>query len=153
MEHLIAKSGEEVQEQAQDEKEEDGDDDYKWDGVLFATDTDFLEQSKIRILFKDNAADPEDAQLFRMPDYTGEEPTPAVVVEESSAVCEFCYPTQETLQNSSKCMRIFHYFKCYMLAAIIMFGVFFFIFYSLRDGAGTTRSTSGVSNSTTRTSN
>lgn len=135
-----------VESQDGDEVEDEDQAAVKWDGHLFATDTDFLEQSKIRIIFKDNAIEPEDAQLFRMPDYTGEEQPPAVVVQETSALCEFCYPSQSTLQNSSYCMRIFHYFKCYLLAIFIMFGVFFFIFYTLKDS--TSPASSNGTNST-----
>lgn len=55
-------------------------DEFEWDAVLFATDTDFLEQSKIRLFFKANAIVPEDAMLFKMKPYTGEEPAPDVEI-------------------------------------------------------------------------
>ncbi|KAI9094647.1 hypothetical protein DFS34DRAFT_628576 [Phlyctochytrium arcticum] len=40
---------------------------HVYDAVLFATDIDFLEQSRIRGIFRDNALTPDDAKLFEIP--------------------------------------------------------------------------------------
>jgi hypothetical protein len=61
-------------------------DSIEWDAVLFATDTDFLEQSKVRLMFKMNAIVEEDAMLFKMKPFTGEEPAEVNVIEDE--VCD-----------------------------------------------------------------
>ncbi len=47
------------------------DQDQGYDAWLFATDTDFLENSNIRKIFRDNAVVSEDAALFSMPEVKG----------------------------------------------------------------------------------
>ena len=42
-----------------------------YNGLLFATDDDYLSSSKIRKVFLENALTPEDAKLFEMKEYTG----------------------------------------------------------------------------------
>jgi hypothetical protein len=47
-----------------------------WDAILFATDDDYLASSAVRKIFLDNALSVEDAKLFEMKEYTGEEEIP-----------------------------------------------------------------------------
>ena len=109
------------------------DKDAIYDAILFATDNDFLESGRIRAIFKENAVNPEDAQLFEMPPFTGEEESPVTVVVDDSEICEWCYPSQVTLDNSGSCMRVFHQTKCYLLALILMSGMFIFIYIEIRN--------------------
>ncbi|KAJ3224527.1 hypothetical protein HK099_008326, partial [Clydaea vesicula] len=113
-----------------------------WDATLFATDTDFLESSKTRVKFKDNALVPEDAMLFKMKEYTGEEiASVEVIMDDRVFFLDCCYPTQQQLQNSSPLMRIFHHFKCYALAMTLMTGIFLFIFFTLKSSQKATGAT------------
>ena len=43
-----------------------------YDAILFATDDDYLGSSKVRQIFADNALNPEEAKLFEMKEYTGD---------------------------------------------------------------------------------
>lgn len=80
---------------------------FLWDAILFATDTDFLESSKTRLKFKENAIVPEDAMLFKMKEYTGEEEADVeVILEDDLFILDCCYPTAAQLNNSSKFMRV-----------------------------------------------
>ncbi|KAJ3107180.1 hypothetical protein HDU97_004600 [Phlyctochytrium planicorne] len=107
-----------------------------FDAVLFATDNDFLESAKIRSIFKLNSIQTEDAVLFEMKPFTGEEPeSPLVVVIEDNPACEICYPSPATLSRASPCMQTFHRVKCYVAALILMMAMFFFIFFTLRDNS------------------
>ncbi|ORZ30760.1 hypothetical protein BCR44DRAFT_55719 [Catenaria anguillulae PL171] len=119
-----------------------------YDMVLFATDNDFLEQSKIRALFRENACAPEDAQLFEMPPVTSEgSPTSAspsgqdasqltqVVFADDDALCEMCYPSPERIATMSPAWQTFHNCKCYFLALAFAFGIIFFVLMSLRNSA------------------
>lgn len=47
-----------------------------YDAVLFANDNDFLEASKIRQIFRNNAIQSDDAKLFEMKEFTGDDSTP-----------------------------------------------------------------------------
>lgn len=161
---------------------EDGD--VFWDATLFATDEDFLESSKIRLVFKHNALSPDDVQLFKFPEFA----TPAAVLEIRNggtgvvlddmaqvgtdvggsiraaavnggsagngstaagsrsrnggvrapqvvikwSIWDSCFPSRSTLRQASKPVRLFHKFKCYILALIIMFIAFFFIYHTLQ---------------------
>ncbi|KAJ3088877.1 hypothetical protein HK102_007726 [Quaeritorhiza haematococci] len=105
-----------------------------YDAILFATDNDFLEFSKIRAVFRDNAIQPEDARLFEMPPYTGteNEPVPVtVLLDDQNPVCEFCYPSRAALEQQSPFMRTFHKLKCYVLAVALMVGLFLLVYFNL----------------------
>ncbi|RKO94672.1 hypothetical protein BDK51DRAFT_29029 [Blyttiomyces helicus] len=124
-----------------------------YDAILFATDNDFLESSRVRAVFRANAMVPDDAVLFEMPPFLGFEEQPAMVVVDDSAICEWCYPGQVTLERSGPLMRIFHRSKCYVAALILVTGMFIFMFFTLRaqqSGGGSTNVI--ASGSTSRTS-
>jgi hypothetical protein len=44
----------------------------RYEAYLFGTDADYLDNSKTRSFFKDNAINPEDCKLFEMPEVTKE---------------------------------------------------------------------------------
>lgn len=92
-----------------------------YDAVLFATDNDFLEMSKIRALFRENAITSDDAKLFEMPAYTGEESrVPEVEIMEDPLLCECCSPSAESLAHASPAYRWFHLNKCYLLVVLLV---------------------------------
>ncbi|KAI9220567.1 hypothetical protein BC828DRAFT_398077 [Blastocladiella britannica] len=106
-----------------------------YDMVLFATDNDFLEQSKIRSVFRENAAAPEEAVLFEMPEYKGEQAaadqdplmspqSPIVVFIDDDALCDACYPKPDRIATMSPAMQTFHHCKCYFLVLLFAFGSF-----------------------------
>jgi hypothetical protein len=117
--------------------------DIKWDAVLFATDTDFLEQSKTRLFFKNNAIVEEDAMLFKMKPFTGEEPAEVDVVEDDQLLfLDCCYPTNSQLNHNNGMMRTFHRMKCYgmfvtfyswvlVFAALLIGGIVLFIYFTI----------------------
>jgi hypothetical protein len=75
---------------------------------------DYLEHSKIRALFKENALNPEDAALFEMPEYTGEGQTPIrVILEQDGPAC--CYPNPEELRQMSRGRRCLYVYKCHIM--------------------------------------
>ncbi|KAJ3300040.1 hypothetical protein HK104_005036 [Borealophlyctis nickersoniae] len=117
-----------------------------YDAVLFATDNDFLESSRIRAIFRENAVTSQDAKLFEMPPYTGvEQAPPAVVIVDDSAFCEWCYPSPGSLARYGPCMRLFHRTKCYLAAILLVVAMFCFIFFTLRTDKGRQPSTSTAS--------
>ncbi|KAJ3129953.1 hypothetical protein HK098_007219 [Nowakowskiella sp. JEL0407] len=124
--------------------------DFKiYDAVLFATDNDYLETSKIRAIFRENAINPEDVKLFEMPPFTGEDPvTPQNIVVYEPAVCEFCFPSSNALNNMTPGMRLFHQCKCYAFAALLMVGLFVFLFMGLRSNSSLTSTGSTTSTKT-----
>ncbi|KNC98812.1 uncharacterized protein SPPG_05789 [Spizellomyces punctatus DAOM BR117] len=68
-------------EQEQKEEEHEQDDETEstiniYDAILFATDIDFLESSKVRAIFRENAVTPDDAKLFELPPVPAESPSP-----------------------------------------------------------------------------
>lgn len=65
-----------------------------YDAVLFATDDDFLEKSKIRAIFKKNAVSPEDAKLFEMPEYKGTNnfDEGQLILYDDATLCDICFP-------------------------------------------------------------
>ncbi|KAI9204167.1 uncharacterized protein BJ171DRAFT_599350 [Polychytrium aggregatum] len=107
---------------------------HVFDAFLFATDNDFLENRKIRAIFKANAIDPKDAVLFEMPEYTGAEDTPVTVLVDDP-LCEWCYPSPQSLDGANPCVVAFHQWKCYLVALILMGGMFIFIFFTLNSSA------------------
>ncbi|KAJ3343392.1 cop9 signalosome complex subunit [Gonapodya sp. JEL0774] len=79
-----------------------------FEAILFATDNDFLESSRIRMVFKSNAIKPEDATLFEMPPYTGDEqqsPGQTTIVIESPGCLDLMYPNSQQLANSNSFVR------------------------------------------------
>ncbi|TPX34999.1 hypothetical protein SmJEL517_g02515 [Synchytrium microbalum] len=105
-----------------------------YDAILFATDNDFLEGSKTRVIFRENACTVEDAALFEMPPFTGEE-SPVLMVVEEHPLCSWCFPTIESVRGYSPCIRFLHQFKCYLFALLLMFGMFLFIFLTLKNAS------------------
>ncbi|KAJ3034292.1 hypothetical protein HDV00_005200 [Rhizophlyctis rosea] len=104
-----------------------------YDALLFATDNDFLESSRIRAIFREHAVTAEDAKLFEMPPYLGQEdPPPPMLVVDDSPICEWCYPTAATLERHGTAMRFFHRSKCYLLAVVVLVAMFCFIYFTLR---------------------
>ncbi|KAJ3194914.1 hypothetical protein HK101_001586 [Irineochytrium annulatum] len=96
------------------------------DAVLFATDNDFLESSKVRAVFKQHALAPEDAALFEMKPFLGTETeSPVVIIVEEPKSCELCYPSASSMSRLSPCMQTFHRVKCYLAALVLMFAMFF----------------------------
>ena len=95
--------------------------------VMIATDEDFLEQSSIRKLFKDNALSEEDAKLFEMPEFTGKEEEQAEVeIVGDDLFCDCCFPTRASLEGMSPLRRFFHLNKCVIFVIlIVMLGVGF----------------------------
>jgi hypothetical protein len=99
-----------------------------WDAVYIANDNDFLETSKIRQLFRSNAINPEDAKLFEMKEFTGEERNDQEFEIAGDAFpCESCYPTEQELTNMSPIVRFLHIHKCILLASLISILVIVFI--------------------------
>ncbi|KAJ3183109.1 hypothetical protein HDU87_007531 [Geranomyces variabilis] len=89
-------------------------DQLAFEAVLFATDSDYLESSKTRAVFRANAVIPEDVKLFEMPEYTGvESPIPYIVVDDSP-LCEWCFPTAESLSNMTPLARLIHRSKIWL---------------------------------------
>jgi hypothetical protein len=98
------------------------------DAIYIANDNDFLETSKIRQIFRSNAINPEDAKLFQMKEYTGQDANeqPFEIVGDSFP-CEGCYPSEQELASMSPCVRFFHVHKCLILASMISILVIVFI--------------------------
>ncbi|KAJ3259584.1 hypothetical protein HK103_002138 [Boothiomyces macroporosus] len=99
-----------------------------YDAVYFANDNEFLETSKIRQIFRNNAINPEDAKLFEMKEYTGEEANAQdfEIIGEAFP-CECCYPSEEELSRMSPALRFLHNHKCILLASSICTIVIVFI--------------------------
>ncbi|KAJ3274818.1 hypothetical protein HDV01_002022 [Terramyces sp. JEL0728] len=99
-----------------------------YDAVYFANDNEFLETSKIRQIFRNNAINPEDAKLFEMKEYTGEETNQQdfEIIGEAFP-CECCYPSDEELNRMSPALRFLHNHKCILLASSICTIVIVFI--------------------------
>jgi len=98
-----------------------------YDAILFATDDDFLEKSKIRAIFKKNAIQPDDAKLFEMPEYKG--PTNneegQLLLYEDATLCDICFP--EPPQNVTG-IKAFIFQYRYIMISIIIIAVFVPIF-------------------------
>ena len=99
-----------------------------YDAVLIATDNDFLETSRVRAIFRDNAVTPGDAQLFEMPPYLGDNADggdgnggggAATHFDDTMLPCDYCFPTDEQVRNGSAAMRIFHRVKCYLFVMAV----------------------------------
>ncbi|TPX62746.1 hypothetical protein SpCBS45565_g06968 [Spizellomyces sp. 'palustris'] len=104
-----------------------------YDAILFATDADYLESSRIRAIFRQNAVTLEDVKLFEMPEYTGLDTPPPVVIIDDSPLCEWCYPSAVTLQQYSGPMRVFHRVKCWILLLLVVIAGFLFIFFMMKN--------------------
>ncbi|KAJ3027705.1 UNVERIFIED_CONTAM: hypothetical protein HDU68_003292 [Siphonaria sp. JEL0065] len=95
-----------------------------YDAILFATDDDFLESSKVRAIFRDNALAPEEAKLFEMTPVTSEPPASPELrrfeTDDEISACEWCFPTERELRKFSVVPRFFHRYKCYMILAIFI---------------------------------
>jgi len=98
-----------------------------YDAVLFATDDDFLEKSKIRAIFKKNACVPEDAKLFEMPEFKGASNLNdgQIILYDDAALCDICFP--EPPPNVTGIKAILYQYR-YILISIIIFGIFIPIF-------------------------
>jgi len=98
-----------------------------YDAVLFATDDDFLEKSKIRAIFKKNAVTPEDAKLFEMPEYKGTTnyDDGQLILYDDATLCDICFP--EPPANVTGIKAILFQYR-YILISIIIIGIFIPIF-------------------------
>ncbi|OUM62472.1 hypothetical protein PIROE2DRAFT_61878 [Piromyces sp. E2] len=98
-----------------------------YDAVLFATDDDFLEKSKIRAIFKKNAVAPEDAKLFEMPEYKGSNnyEDGQLILYDDATLCDICFP--EPPPNITGIKAILFQYR-YILISIIIVGIFIPIF-------------------------
>jgi len=97
-----------------------------YDAVLFATDDDFLEKSKIRAIFKKNAVTPEDAKLFEMPEYKGASSDEAqLILYDDATICDICFP--EPPSNITGFRAILYQYR-YILIMIIIISMLIPIF-------------------------
>jgi hypothetical protein len=111
------------------------------DAVYIANDNDFLETSKVRQIFRNNAINPEDAKLFEMKEYTGEErQDQEFEIIGDAFPCESCYPSEQELARMSAPMRFLHVHKCIILATLISVLVVVFIMVMMFSGLSTNRS-------------
>jgi hypothetical protein len=101
-----------------------------YDAMLLATDTDFLESSRVRTLFRQNAVHPSDATLFEMPEFKGElnldRPRR---VDDSPMPCDRCFPTEAQLAHPNGTIRVLHQVRCYCLVVFTTMIIVFLIFY------------------------
>jgi hypothetical protein len=105
------------------------------DAVYIANDNDFLEASKVRQIFRSNAINPEDAKLFEMKEYTGEErQDQEFEIIGDAFPCESCYPSEQELARMSAPMRFLHVHKCIILATLISILVVVFIIVMMFSG-------------------
>ncbi|KAI8612420.1 hypothetical protein BC830DRAFT_562341 [Chytriomyces sp. MP71] len=107
------------------------------DAVLFATDSDFLESSAIRRLFKLNACVAQDAVLFEMTPVTTEPPqSPTASTrydeDEHETPCAWCFPSEDELRKYRPVSRLLHKYKCYMMMVVFIVMVSLFIVYTMR---------------------
>jgi hypothetical protein len=93
-----------------------------YDAWLIATDTDFLESSKIRAMFRENAAQPSDFALFEMAPYTGETASRAANQAASVSLCDKCFPSDRQLRRLPLGLQVFHHLKCYLLVILLAAG-------------------------------
>lgn len=98
-----------------------------YDAVLFATDDDFLEKSKIRAIFKKNAVSPEDAKLFEMPEYKGTNnfDEGQLILYDDATLCDICFP--EPPANVTGIRAILFQYR-YILISVVIIGIFIPIF-------------------------
>ncbi|KAI3644930.1 hypothetical protein MP228_011094 [Amoeboaphelidium protococcarum] len=108
-----------------------------FDAVLLATDGDFLEQSRIRAIFRENAVHQQDAVLFEMPPFTGDDNNDGVtnalrgnrlLTDEGVIPCDFCFPTDQQLNHPNPYLRVFHQLKCYFLIIVLTAAIVGFIY-------------------------
>jgi hypothetical protein len=108
-----------------------------YDAVLFATDNDFLESSKTRSIFKDHACAPEDAQLFEMPPFTGDEQheseLPTVLFVDDADICTCCYTDPAALSKMSPLARLFHITKWYIVTLALVITIVLILWKSSLD--------------------
>lgn len=125
------KTPQQVMEELETTKEE-----VTYDAILLATDNDFLEQSRVRAIFRENALQLADSQLFEMPPYTGEESSnPAGAngrngldrMDETSLPCDFCLPTEQELRHPNTAIRAYHQVKCYVMIVVMTLVIVLFI--------------------------
>jgi hypothetical protein len=99
-----------------------------YDAYYIANDNDFLETSKIRQIFKSNAIQPEDAKLFEMKEFKGEdEADNSFQIVGEAFPCQSCYPSEQEMRSMSRPVRFLHVHKCILLAATISILVTVFI--------------------------
>ncbi|KAJ3075752.1 hypothetical protein HDU98_006990 [Podochytrium sp. JEL0797] len=96
-----------------------------YDALLFATDDDFLENSKIRTLFRQNAVAPEDAKLFEMTPVTADLPaspqgSARTEEEDEGSACEWCFPNEVELRRMGPVSRFVHRYKCLLVLAVFV---------------------------------
>jgi hypothetical protein len=90
-----------------------------YDAVYFGNDNDFLEKSKARKVFRDNAIAPEDAKLFEMKEYTGKEDDADFEILENDSFCECLFPSEEDLAGRNRLSRFFRKYMCFLGAIVV----------------------------------
>jgi hypothetical protein len=138
------------------------------EAIFIGTDSDFLESSGIRLLFKESALVPEDAVLFEMPEFKGlpgqsmipsaqaligtnapastvappnpEDPLLRSVDEAGREIGPDGNLLEEDDEIENACCKRFGRLiiqcRCYILAVVLVFVLFFCIFYALSPRAG-----------------
>lgn len=110
-----------------------------YDAILIANDSDFLETSKTRQIFRENAINPSDAVLFEMPAYTGEEPQLRGRSTGDDLICDMCIPTSHQLNHPDPWVRYYHRYKCYVVILVLTGSVLGFIWYIALNQPGASR--------------
>lgn len=108
---------------------------------FIGTDNDYLEKSKMRAHFRENALFPEDCYLFEMPEFVAQpnrvqmEMIDAWYNNESggseSCIAEFCSLRPSNMNSMSPALRFFHLAKCYILALLVIGCMLFLILWTL----------------------
>lgn len=78
--------------------------------LFIGTDSDFLEQSRMRALFRANAVSKEESKLFEIPAFTGTEINDIEILLEQPAIC--C--------GSTRYGKIFRKYKCQGIAILLV---------------------------------
>lgn len=124
--------------------------DTYFDAILIGTDNDYLETSKMRAIFRENTLTDDDVTLFEMPavmspseiNNVGQQgqSSPFLVGDlrfrERSCFYQcICTPPPTIMDSMSPGMQLFHHCKCYLIATLFIFALFFITFYLMQQGA------------------
>ncbi|KAI8819595.1 uncharacterized protein EV422DRAFT_507240 [Fimicolochytrium jonesii] len=106
-----------------------------YDAVLVATDTDYLETSRTRTLFRTNAVTPADVKLFEMEEYTGLSSPPPVVIIDDTWFCDWCFPSDQRLSGMTPVVRWIHRLKFWFVLAGVAAGLGIMVYYVSKSDA------------------
>lgn len=110
----------------------------EWEAILFATDIDYLEQSHIRQIFRENAISATDYKHFDMKavirpvevsDDLGPYGREVLLLQNNKSlrdrIVEWCYPTKEEALSLGygSFMTYIHRYKCYIIPLLVFTGV------------------------------